>query len=53
MKLTTKVLNLELTENEARQLMNEIVETELFHDDYKGIMLSNLFHILDDHFACK
>ena len=50
MQLTTKALNLELTENEARQLMNEIADTDSFNDDYKGVMLCNLFRILDDHF---
>ena len=50
MKLTTKVLNLELTEDEARALMKEIAETDNFNDDYKGVMLDNLFHTLYAHF---
>ena len=51
MQLTTKVLNLELTEDEARQLMNDIAATDSFNDDYKGVMLCNLFNILDDYFT--
>jgi hypothetical protein len=51
MKLTTKVLNLELTEDEARQIMKEIGETNNFDDDYKGVMLNNLFHMLNDYFC--
>ena len=50
MKLTTKILNLELTEDEARQLMKEIEETDVFNDDYKGFMLDNLFYTLYAHF---
>lgn len=50
MKLTTKVLNLELTEDEARYLMKEIAETDSFKDDYKGIMLDSLYHTLYAHF---